>query len=96
MQGGEVGHADVALHDLAVYVEALPVGAVKSMSVDDVLKIVRDGETSVTTYFNARTRGSIGQKYLPIVVRATARVSLAQKYDAAATGSVILKKTFGG
>lgn len=62
----------------------LLVGAVKSMSVDDALKIVRGGETSVTTYFSTRTREPIGQKFLPIVARATAKVSLAQKYDAVA------------
>jgi hypothetical protein len=75
--------------------KALLVGAVKSMSVDDALKIVRGGENSATAYFSAKTRGPIGQKFLPIVARATEKVSLAQKYDAVAgkaAGLGLLKK----
>jgi Protein of unknown function (DUF4197) len=62
----------------------LLVRAVKDMSVEDALKIVRGGETSVTEFFGAKTREPIGQKFLPIVARATEKVSLAKKYDAVA------------
>jgi len=51
--------------------KALLVGAVKSMSVDDALKIVRGGDTSVAEFFSARTRQPIAQKFLSIVARAT-------------------------
>lgn len=66
----------------------LLVGAVKSMSVEDGLKIVRGGETSVTEFFSAKTRTAIGQKFLPIVSHATEQVSLAKKYDAVAGKAV--------
>ena len=75
--------------------KALLVAAVKSMSVDDGLKIVRGGDTSVTDFFSTKTRAPIGQKFLPIVSRATEKVSLAQKYDAVAgkaAGMGLLKK----
>ncbi len=64
--------------------KALLVNAVKSMSVEDALQIVRGGETSVTQFFSTKTREPIGQKFLPIVSRATEKVALAQKYDAVA------------
>ena len=75
--------------------KTLLVGAVKSMSVNDALKVVRGGDTSVTDFFSAKTREPIGQKFLPIVSRATEKVSLAQKYDAMAgkaAGMGLLKK----
>lgn len=64
--------------------KALLVSAVKSMSVEDALQVVRGGETSVTQFFSAKTREPIRQKFLPIVSRTTEKVALAQKYDALA------------
>ena len=64
--------------------KSLLVGAAKSMSVEDALKIVRGGDTSVTEFFSTKTRAPIGQKFLPIVGRATEKVALAQKFDAVA------------
>ncbi|NML17204.1 DUF4197 domain-containing protein [Azohydromonas caseinilytica] len=55
--------------------------AVKSMSVDDALGIVRGGDTSVTEFFAARTRQPLTQRFLPIVTRATEKVALAQRYN---------------
>ena len=77
--------------------EAKPllVGAVRTMSVDDAVKVVRGGETSVTEFFSRKTRQPLGHKFLPIVTRATEKVSLAQKYDAVAgkaAGMGLLKK----
>jgi Protein of unknown function (DUF4197) len=63
---------------------ALLVGAVKSMSVDDAVKIVKGGETSVTQFFSAKTRTPLGIQFQPIVARATEKVALARKYDAVA------------
>lgn len=63
---------------------ALLMAAVKSMSVEDAIRIVRGGETSVTDFFSVKTREPLGRKFLPIVGRATERVALAQKYDAVA------------
>ena len=75
--------------------KALLVGAVKSMSVDDAVKIVRGNETAVTEFFSTKTRAPLGVKFLPIVARSTERVALAQKYDAVAgkaAGMGLLKK----
>jgi hypothetical protein len=75
--------------------KALLVGAVKSMSVEDAVKIVQGGENSATQFFSAKTREPLGAKFMPIVERATARVALAKKYDAVAgkaAGLGLLKK----
>lgn len=75
--------------------KVLLVSAAKSMSVEDALRIVRGGDTSVTGFFSAKTRQPIEQQFLPIVGRATEKVSLAQKYDAIAgkaAGIGLMKK----
>lgn len=64
--------------------KSLLVNAAKSISVRDALGIVRGGETSVTDYFSTKTREPLGQRFLPIVERATQKVSLAEKYNAVA------------
>jgi hypothetical protein len=58
--------------------------AVKDMSVEDGLKILRGGDDSVTTFFADKTREPLGRQFLPIVTRATERVALADKYNAVA------------
>jgi hypothetical protein len=62
----------------------LLLGAIKSMSVEDALRIVRGGDTSVTDFFSTKTRAPLGEKFLPIVTRATERVQLAERYNAVA------------
>jgi len=64
--------------------KTLLVDAAKSISVEDALRIVRGGDTSVTDYFSRRTREPLGVKFLPIVTQATERVALAEKYNAVA------------
>jgi hypothetical protein len=72
--------------------EARPllVNAVKSISVEDALRIVRGGETSVTEFFAGKTREPLSEKFLPIVARATQRVALVEKYDAVAARAASL------
>lgn len=60
------------------------VSTVKAMSVEDALKVVRGGSTSVTDYFAGKTRQPLGEEFLPIVTQATRRVSLAARYNAVA------------
>ncbi len=60
------------------------VSTVKSISVEDALKVVRGGETSVTDFFAAKTRTPLADKFLPIVTQATERQSLAARYNAVA------------
>ena len=62
----------------------LLVSAAKAISVDDALKIVKGGDTSVTDYFVGKTRDPLGEKFLPIVTRATEKVKLADRYNAVA------------
>jgi hypothetical protein len=57
------------------------VGAVKGMNVQDAKKILAGGETSVTQFFAEKTKLPLGQKFLPVVTRATAKVDLASKYN---------------
>jgi hypothetical protein len=75
--------------------KALLVSAVKSMSVEDAVKIVRGGDNSVTQFFSTKTREPLSVKFLPIVARATEKVALAKKYDAVAgkaSGLGLMKK----
>lgn len=62
----------------------LLVGAVRSLSVADAVKIVGGGDTAVTDYFQHRTREPLSARFLPIVSRETQKVSLAAKYNAVA------------
>ncbi len=63
----------------------LLVGAVKSMSVTDAKKILTGGDTSVTDFFAGKTREPLGVQFLPVVTRATEKVSLAAKYNRVAS-----------
>ena len=63
---------------------ALLVNAVKTMSVEDGRKIITGGDGSVTQFFETKTRAPLSAKFLPIVTRATEKVSLADKYNALA------------
>ncbi len=60
------------------------VEAARQVSVQDAVKIVRGGDTSVTDYFAGKTRAPLTTRFLPIVTNATERVSLADKYNALA------------
>jgi hypothetical protein len=62
--------------------KALLTDAVKSMSVTDAKNILTGGEGSVTAFFKEKTSAQLTQKFLPIVKQQTAKVDLAQKYDA--------------
>ncbi len=66
--------------------QAMPLlrNAVKSMSVEDALRVVRGGDTAVTDFFVVKTREPLSVQFLPIVTKATERVALAAKYDAVA------------
>lgn len=55
--------------------------AVRSMTVTDARKIVTGGETSVTEFFESRTREPLYAQFLPVVKDTTLRVGLAQRYN---------------
>jgi len=59
--------------------------AVRSMSVEDALGIVRGGDTAVTQFFERKTRAALAARLRPVVDGATRRHALAEKYDAVAS-----------
>jgi len=60
------------------------VSAVKTMSVEDAKTILLGGNTAATDYFNRKTRDPLGVKFLPVITQATAKVGVAEKYNAVA------------
>ncbi len=63
----------------------LLVGAVRNMSVTDAKKILTGGDNSVTQFFADKTRTPLGEKFLPVVTKATEKVGLAAKYNKVAS-----------
>jgi hypothetical protein len=57
------------------------IGSVKSMNIQDAKTILSGGNTSVTQFFIGKTRLPLGEKFLPVVKKTTARVNLAEKYN---------------
>ena len=67
---------------------ALLVDAIRQMSIQDAKGILTGGEDAATQYFRRTTSTPLAQKFLPIVKKATAKVKLAERYNAfAETGS---------
>ncbi len=68
--------------ELAV-VEAKPilVNAVRNMNFSDARGILMGGEDAATQYFRRTTATPIGEKFLPVVKKASAKVQLAEKYN---------------
>jgi hypothetical protein len=69
---------------------AVPVGksilvsAVKALSVQDAVNIVRGGETAVTEFFSGKTRTPLHDQFLPIVTKTTEKVKVVDRYNAIA------------
>lgn len=77
----------------AAVVEAKPllVNAVKNMSVKDAKDILAGPPDAATQYFRRTTSEQLSQKFQPVVRKATARVQLADKYNAFAGKAAKLK-----
>lgn len=60
------------------------VNAVKALSVEDALKLVRGSGTTVTDFFAGKTRLPLAEKFLPIVTQSVEKLSVAQRYNALA------------
>jgi hypothetical protein len=60
------------------------VSTVKAISVEDAIRLVRGGATSVTDFFAAKTRAPLSERFLPIVTKATEKVQLVERYNAVA------------
>jgi hypothetical protein len=87
-QGKRIDELETAMNRAAEaavpQAQTLLLDAVKGMSVQDALGIVRGNDTAVTDFFAQRTREPLAEKFLPIVTTATEKVSLARKYNAVA------------
>jgi len=59
----------------------LLVDAAKKMTVQDAKGILTGGPDSATQYFKRTTSEPLAQKFKPVVVKAMAKVKLAEKYD---------------
>ncbi|MGH8668451.1 MAG: DUF4197 domain-containing protein [Burkholderiales bacterium] len=64
------------------------IDAVRRMSVQDAKGILQGGDTAGTAYFRRSTEEPLRKRFLPIVKRATAKVGLAQQYNAYAERGV--------
>ena len=63
----------------------LLVQAVRSMSVEDAVGLVRGSDTAVTEFFAAKTRAPLAERFLPVVAATTGRMGLARQYNALAS-----------
>lgn len=61
--------------------KTLLVDSVKKMSVTDAKDILTGGNDAATQYFKKTTSAAMGEKFLPIVKKATENVQLAQQYN---------------
>jgi len=98
-QGGRLDELVTAMNRAAE--QAVPlaknllVSAVHSMSVTDAKGILTGGETSVTQFFESKTRAPLTVKFLPVVTAATIKVGLAEMYNQVAgkaAGLGLMKK----
>ena len=64
------------------------VDAVRKMSVQDAKAILQGGESAGTAYFRRSTEARLRKRFLPVVRQATAKVGLAQRYNAYAERGV--------
>ena len=91
-QGKRVDELEVSMNRAAEaavpMARDLLVNAVKSMSVTDAKNILTGGDTSVTTFFADKTRTPLGERFLPVVAKATEKVGLAEKYNRVASKAV--------
>lgn len=58
--------------------------AVRDISIEDAVKLVRGSDTAVTDFFSVKTRQPLRVAMLPVVSQATDRLSLASRYNALA------------
>jgi Protein of unknown function (DUF4197) len=61
--------------------KALLMGSIKQMTLADAKAILTGPEDAATQYFKKTTSSQMGEKFLPIVTKATEKVELAQTYN---------------
>ena len=84
-QGEQVDALELAINRAAeaAVPEArdLLLGAVRSLTIDDAKRLLSGSDTAISSYFAEKTRPALATRFLPIVTKATANVSLADKYN---------------
>lgn len=70
--------------------QGLLLNAVKGMTVSDARSILTGGDRSVTQFFESRTRTPLGERFLPVVNKATEQVGLASTYNRVAAQAASL------
>jgi hypothetical protein len=65
----------------AVEAKTVFVDAVRNMSVNDALGIVRGNNTAATDYFRAQTEASLRQRYLPIIKQNLQQIGFYNQYQ---------------
>jgi hypothetical protein len=55
--------------------------AVRRMSVEDAIGLVRGGDTAASDFFAAKTRAPLSHAFLPVVQPVTERLALARRHD---------------
>jgi hypothetical protein len=98
-QGKRIEELEIAMNRAAEsavpMAKDLLVKAVKSMTVTDAKNILTGGATSVTAFFEDKTRAALAVRFLPVVTTATKKVGLAEKYNQVAgkaSGMGLVKK----
>lgn len=84
-QGQQVQELEVAINRAAEsavpLAQKLLLDAVRHMTIADAKRILTGGETSVTGFFEGRTRAPLSESFLPVVRQVTSKAGLARKYD---------------
>lgn len=84
-QGRQVEELEVAMNRAAEsavpLAKDLLIQSIRSMTVTDARNILTGGATSVTSFFEERTRSPLAVRFLPVVTSATRKVGLAEKYN---------------
>lgn len=96
---GQDRHADEFVLSLNRAAEsALPharevlLDAIRAMSIEDAVGIVKGPPDAATRYFRARSEGALTQRFTPIVVAATDRVGVTRRYKKLVSDSGMLAR----
>lgn len=96
--GGQVDVFEKTLNTAAEKAskEALPIlgGAIRSMTIEDAKRLWKGSETSLTEYFEKKTRQTIYEKYKPIVHETAQEVGVTHAYEAMVNAPAV--KTLAG
>jgi hypothetical protein len=68
----------------------LLINAIKQMSVQDAMGLLKGGNDSATQYFKEKTQTKLVAEFLPFATQATDKVGLAKKYSALASKGAAL------